>query len=186
MKNLVLIVLLVFFTLILVACGSGNSAQGGNWQNYKNEALGISFEHPETWIVQEINGGITLAIDQEALDNNLSTGAGATIMLATVSDFGGLSEPSDILNLYMDYMEIGRDTLERISEPEFITIQGQPAGIVSYRGTVKEQTGLFTLVTITNEDQIALVLAFDGSQDEQHQETLEYIAQSISVYPPSR
>ena len=170
----------------MVACGSGNSAHSGNWQNYQNETLGISFEHPKTWIVQEIDGGIRLAIDQEALDNDLSTGAGATIMLATVSDFDGLVGPSDILDLYMDYMEIGRDTLERISEPEFVTIQGQPAGIVSYRGTVKEQTGLFTLAVITNEDQIALVLAFDGSEDEQHRETLEDIAQSISVYPPRK
>jgi hypothetical protein len=28
------------------------------------------------------------------------------------------------------------------------------------------------------------MLAFDGSEDEQHQETLERITQSISVYPP--
>ena len=183
MKKLVLIVILVFFTLILIACGSGNSAQGGNWQNYKNEALGISFEYPKTWIVQEIDGGIMLATDQEALDNDLSTGAGATIMLATVSDFEDLTEPSDILDLYMEYMELGRDSIERISEPEFITIKDQPAGIVSYRGTIQNQTGLFILVTIMNEDQIALVMAFDGSEDEQHRETLEDIAQSISVYP---
>lgn len=89
-------VLPVFFTLILVACGLGSSAHDGNWQNYQNEALGISFEHPETWIVQEIDGVITFATDQEALDNNLSTGAGATIMLATVSDFEGLKQKAKI------------------------------------------------------------------------------------------
>jgi hypothetical protein len=186
MKKLVLIVLFVFFTLLLVACESGNSAQGGNWENYQNEALGISFKHPKTWVVQEIDGGIRLAFDQETLDNDFTTGAGATIMLATVSDFEGLTELSDILNLYMEYMEIGRDSIERISEPEFITIQDQPAGIVSYRGTIPKQTGLFTLVTIMNQDQIVLVMAFDGSEDEQHQETLEQIVQSISVYSPRR
>ena len=66
-----------------------------------------------------------------------------------------------------------------------VEIQDQRAGTVSYRGTVHEQTGLFIGVVITNEDHIALVLAFDGSDDEQHQETLERITQSISVYPPS-
>ena len=63
-------------------------------------------------------------------------------------------------------------------------LQDQPAETVSYRGTMNEQTGLFIAVIITNEEHIALVLAFDGSEGEQHQETLEQIAQSISVYPP--
>jgi len=119
------------------------------------------------------------------LEDNLSNGAGAAIILATTSDFEGQSNPNDILNLYMDFMESGREDLEKISEPEFITIQDHPAGTASYRGTVHEQTGLFIAVVVTNEDQIELVLAFDGSEGEQHQETLGRITQSISVDPPS-
>jgi len=182
MKNTALIVIFILFALLLAGCGSDHS---GNWQNYQNDELGISFEFPETWVVEEISGAITLAIDQEALDSNLSTGAGATIMLATADDFEGWTAPSDILGLFMDYMELGREDLEKVGEPEFITIQGQPAGIVSYHGTLEKQTGLFIAAAITNENHIALVLAFDGSDGEQHQGTLERITQSISVYPPN-
>ena len=185
MRNTTLIVTFIFFTLILVACGSENPDLTGNWQSYQYDDLGISYELPEAWVTQEVNGVITLASDQEILNNNLSTGAGATIMLATASDFEGWSEPLDILGLFMDYLEMGREDLEQIREPEFIAIQGQPAGTVSYRGTVQEQTGLFIGVVITNEDHIGLMLAFDGSDGERHQETLERITQSISVYPPS-
>jgi hypothetical protein len=185
MKNTALLFISIFFAVILCACGSGNSDLNGNWQSYQNDELGISFELPETWVVQEVGGAITLAMDQEALDDDLSTGAGATIMLATADDFEGWTVPSDILGLFMDYMVLGREDLEKVSEPEFITIQDQPAGIVSYRGTVQAQTGLFIAVAITNEDHIALVLAFDGSEGEQHQETLERITNSIFVYPPS-
>ncbi len=185
MKNTALIFTFILFALILVACGSENSDPEGNWQNFQYDELGISFELPETWVVQEVNDVITLANDQDALENNFSSGAGATIMLATVSDFEGWSDPSDILSLFMDYLELGRDDFVKIGEPEFIVIQDQPAGTVSYHGTMNEQTGLFVAVVITNEDYIALVLAFDGSEGEQHQETLERIAQSISVYQPS-
>jgi hypothetical protein len=184
MKKIAFVFTFILVALFLAACGSGNSGQNSDWQNYQNDELGISFKHPETWLIQEANGVITLAVDQEALDNNITTGAGATIMLATSADFDGWTDPRDILGLFMEYMEMGRDGLEKISEPEFTTIQDQPAGIVSYRGTIRDQTGLFTAITVINEDRIALMLAFDGSEDEQHQETLERITQSISVYPP--
>jgi hypothetical protein len=172
----------ILFTLILVACG--NAAQENNWQNYQNDNLGIAFELPETWVTQEINGVITFAVDQEALDTNIATGAGGTVMLATVDDFDGQGDPSDIIDLFMEYFELGRE-LEKLGEPEALTIQDQLAQTVSYRGTVQDQTGLFIAVIITNEDHIALVLAFDGSEDEQHKETLERVTQTINVYPPT-
>jgi hypothetical protein len=185
MRNTTLVVTFILFTLFLVACGSENPDLAGNWQSYQYDELGISYELPEAWVTQEVNGVVTLASDQEALNNNLSTGAGATIMLANSSDFEGWSGPLDILGLFMDYFELGREDLEQISEPKLISIQDQPTGTVSYRGTVHDQTGLFIGVIITNEDHIALVLAFDGSEGEKHQETLGRITQSISVYPPS-
>jgi hypothetical protein len=181
MKNIASIFIFIIFAFVMVACGAGNSE---NWQTYQNDSLGISFEYPETWVIQEVGGGVALAVDQEALDSNISTGAGATIVLATASDFDGWTAPSDILGMFMDYMELGREDLEVLGEPEYPTIQDQSAGIVSYRGTMENQTGLFIAVTITNGDHIALVLAFDGTEGEQHQETLEHIAYSILVYPP--
>jgi hypothetical protein len=180
-KNI--LVFFILFTLLLVACGTNNADAEGEWQRYQNDALGISFELPEGWVTQEINGVITLAVDQEALDNNIGTSAGATVMLATADDFDGQGNPTDIIKMFMEYFEMGRE-LEKLGEPEALTIQGQPAQTVSYRGTVQDQTGLFIAVIITNEDHIALVLAFDGSEGEQHKETLERVTQTISVYPP--
>jgi hypothetical protein len=182
MKKNIFLFTSILLTLLLASCSSLNS---DHWQSYQNHQLGISFEHPESWLIREVNGVITLAIDQEALDNDLTTGAGAKIMLATAGDFDDWNDTGDLLDLFMEYMEMGRENLEKISEPEFITIQDQSLGFVSYRGTAYKQTGLFTAGVITNSEQIALVLAFDGSEDEQHQETLAHFVQSISVYPPS-
>jgi len=183
MKKTAFVIASVLLAIFLVACKSESDV---DWQSYQNSDLGISFEHPQTWLIQEANGVIKLTGEQEDVDNELTTGASATIMLATTTDFDGWSDPSDILGLYMEYLELGRENLEKLGEPEYITIQDQPAGIVSYRGTVREQSGLFTAVVVVNEEHIALVLTFDGSEGEQHQETLERFAQSISVYPPGK
>jgi len=181
MKKTAFVIASVLLAIFLVACKSESDV---DWQSYQNDDLGISFEHPQTWLIQEANGVITLAGEQDNLDDKIITGASATIMLATTTDFDGWTDPSDILGLYMEYLELGRANLEKIGEPEYITIQNQSTGIVSYRGTVQDQSGLFTAIVVVNEEQIALVLAFDGSEGEQHQETLERFAQSISVYSP--
>lgn len=181
MKKSPYVIVSILLAILFVACKSESAV---DWQSYQNDDLGISFEHPETWLIQEANGVITLAGEQENFDDNLTTGASATIMLATTADFDGWNDASDILGLYMEYLEMGRANLEKLGEPEFITIQDQTAGMVSYRGTVQEKSGLFTAVVVVNEEQIALVLAFDGSEGEQYQETLERFAQSILVYPP--
>ena len=181
MRKTIVVIASILLVLFLAACKSESAA---DWQQYQNDSLGISFEHPQSWMIQEANGVITLAGEQEDFDEGLTTGASATIMVATTSDFDGWNDPGDILGLYMDYFEMGRENLEKIGEPEFITIQDQPAGLVSYRGTVLDQSGLFTAVVVINEERIALLLAFDGSDGEQHQETLERVAQSILVYPP--
>lgn len=184
MKKTALIFTFILFALILIACGAKNADLDGEWKSYQNDTLGVSFELPEAWVTKEVNGVVTFAVDQEALDNNIANGAGGTVMLATVDDFDGQGDPGDIIDLFMEYFELGRD-LEKLGEPEPLTIQGQPAQTVSYRGTVQDQTGLFIAVIITNEDHIALVLAFDGSEGEQYKETLERVTQSILVYPPS-
>lgn len=176
--------LIALFSLILAACSPKIEDPNQGWQTYQNDELGISFDLPETWVSQEVNGVITIAVNQEALDNQISSGTGASITLATAKDFDGFSDPDDILGLFMDYIEYGRPELERINEPELITIQEQPASTVSYRGDVREQNGLFTATIINNENNIALILTIDGSEGEEYQDALERITQSITVYSP--
>lgn len=184
MRFRIFIFLAALFSLALAACSPKKDDLDQDWQLYQNAELGISFELPDTWVTQEAGDVITLAIDQEALDNGILSGAGASITLATPKDFDGYSEPGSILELFVEYFEYGRANLERIGEPELISIQGQPASTISYRGSVREQTGFFTATIISHDDNIALVLTIDGSENEEHQDTLERITHSISIYSP--
>jgi hypothetical protein len=183
-RNLKFIVIAIVVGLFLSACSSLSNPDDG-WQIFTDDELGISFEVPDTWVSEVEGDVITVAVDQEALDNGIINGAGASITLATARDFDGFSEPGGILELFMDYFEYGRTDLERIGDPELITVQEQPAGTISYRGTVRDRSGYFTATVISNDENIALVLTIDGSENEEHLATLDRITQSISVYETS-
>ena len=183
LRNYVMINFL--FILGLTACNAIYAEQDVGWTAYQNDELGISFDIPESWVIEENGGVVTIAANQESIENGVLTGAGASITLATARDFDGFSEPGGIMGLFMEYFEYGRENLERISEPELITVQELPASTVSYRGSVRERSGLFIATVISNEDHIALVLAIDGSENEENRATLERITQSLYVYPPN-
>ncbi len=185
MKKRLFIIYLILFSLAVAACAPKAETPNSGWKTYQNDALGVSFDLPETWVSQDANGVITIAVNQESLDNQISSGAGASITLASARDFDGFSDPVDILGLFMEYIESGRADLERIEEPEIITIRDQPASTISYRGKIREQNGLFKATIISNDENIALILTVDGSEGEEYQETLERITQSILVFKPA-
>ncbi len=184
MKPRAIILIMIVLSVRLAACASNPEEANKGWQPYQDDELGISFELPDTWVTQEGDGVITIANDQVGLDTEISSGAGASITLATSGDFDGFSDPVDILGLFIDFFENGRPNLERIGDPEIITIQDLPAATVTFRGDVREQSGLFTATIISNAENIALVLTIDGSAGEEYQEILERLTQSISVYGP--
>ena len=181
MKKFISVFIILLFGFVFAACTPKTDDSDPGWQTYQNETLGISFDLPDTWVTQEGDGVITIAINQDALDNEIINGAGASITVATAKDFDGFSDPAGILALFIDYFESGRSDLELISEPEMITIQDQAASTVTYRGTVQEQSGVFVATIISKEDNIALILTIDGSESEEYQNTLMRITQSITI-----
>ena len=182
MKKYISVFIILLISFVFAACTPKTDDPDLGWRTYQNDALGISFDLPDTWVTEEGDGVITIAVNQDALDNEIINGAGASITVATAKDFDGFSDPAGILALFIDYFKSGRSDLELISEPETITIQNQAASTVSYKGTVQEQTGVFVATIISKEDNIALILTIDGSESEEYQNTLERITQSISIH----
>jgi hypothetical protein len=100
MKFRFYLVSITLYIFALAACTPNSEDPESGWKTYENNELGISFELPDTWVSQENDAVVTIAVDQEALDNQISTGAGASITLATAKDFDGFSDPEGILGLY--------------------------------------------------------------------------------------
>jgi len=86
----------------------------------------------------------------------------------------------------MEYLEYGRTDLNRIGDPEMITIQELPAVNIEYRGTNREQNGNYTAVVIADDENLTLVFTFDGSENGIHQDTFERFTQSIALFPQSQ
>ena len=179
-------VLFFGLVLILTACNSTSTSPDDGWKKIEYPLIGVNFEIPETWVTIDNENLINIARTEAELKDEVTPEMGASITLATTYDFDGYSDPVDILMLFIDYFESGRPKLERLSEPESITIQELPSATVSYQGTVRDQTGHFTATVINNDKSIALVFTFDGSEEGIYLEELERFTRSIFVFPPTK
>jgi len=185
-RTITLLSLVLLAALALAACSPAEPV-GDAWESHEYQNLGVNFELPADWAVQESEQLINIANSSEGLDSETIPEAGATITLVSTDDFDGYSDPRDLLGFFMDYFEYGReDELERLGDPEMLTIQDLPAATVAYEGTVRGQTGRYTATIIVNGEHVALVFTLDSSPDRQHEETFDRFTRSVYVYAPAQ
>jgi len=184
MKRLTPLIIITLVVIALASCTSAEPASDG-WQTHEYEELGVTFELPEGWAVQETEQLINIANTAEGLSGETVPEVGASITLVGIEEFDGYSEPRDLLGFFMDYFEYGRgDTLERIGDPELTTIQNLPAATVAYDGAVRGNTGRYTAAVIVSGERVALVFTMDSSVGNQYQKTLERFTESVFVRAP--
>ena len=187
MKRVLTLVSLAVLALVALAACSPAEPVGDAWESHEYQKLGVNFELPADWAIQESEQLINIANSPEGLAGEVIPEAGATITLVGTAEFDGYSDPRDLLGFFMDYFEYGReDELERLGEPEMLTIQDLPAATVAYDGTVRGQTGRYTATIIVNGEHVALVFTLDSSPDHQHSETLDRFSKSVYVYAPAQ
>lgn len=174
MKKIIVMIGLAF---LLTSCGA--LPFGSNWNEYNSETHNVHFEFPEDWIVEELADTINIGSSEDTLSSEIADGAGASITPAATSEFNGETEPLEILNLFREFFETGRDELEIVMEPQSTTINDLPAATMSYRGAIAEQSGEFAVTIIVQDTESILILTIDGSPDGRYGDTLERLAQSV-------
>ena len=181
MKSKFVLVFLLLMTSILSACNSPTISNNDDWEEHNFQDLGVAFELPANWTTSVNENLINITVNEDDLENGSQPTAGASITMATARDFDGFSDPQDILGLFIEFFEYGRDDLERTSEPQTTTIQGLPAATVRYIGTVRDQSGSFTVTVISENDNIALIFTFDSSETGEYAENFERFTKSVTV-----
>jgi len=197
-RKLVIIVSILLIILTSVVCGSsGNSDPDATptpepWVTHTSEARGLTLELPESWVVEddETGGGndtLNFANSKRALSaNNFDGNAVGIVFIGNTGDFGGFDDPELLLNLFEEGFigsagEEGSLTITK--ETETLTIKGQQAASKTLEGSLDGKEGVYTLTTIINGENVAIVIAVDGSEGELT-DTLAKVVKTIEVSRP--
>jgi len=197
-RKFIIIVSILLIILTSVVCGSsGNSDPDATptpepWVTHTSEARGLMLELPESWVVEdaETGGGndtFNFANSKRALSaNNFDGNAVGIIFMGTTGEFGGVEDPELLLNLFeQGFMGSAGDSADMAvtKETETLTIKGQPAASKTLEGSLDGKSGIYTLTAIINGENVAIVIAVDGSEGELT-DTLAKAVGTIEVSQP--
>jgi hypothetical protein len=155
---------------------------------YDNEALGLSFQYPQSWDLVEGEGSVTVASNPELLTSETfdREGAGVAIAVGAPDEFEADS-PEDAL---LDAVSRFGYSREELSVETFntTTINGQEATVASIRGDDDQsgQTLLFYTALLRQEQRVAVATGITLEQyADQFQPDLETITNSIRIRTPA-
>ncbi|MFW6069454.1 MAG: hypothetical protein ACOC9X_00295 [bacterium] len=199
-KLLLLVALLV--AALLAACeqeqGSGaadDTAQ--TFVTYESEQLGLSLEHPESWVAHTGFSGLTLASDQLVIDStslgeigdeafvNVIPGELAVFEMQTQETFAA-DQPQVVLQKYRNLLEDEGQVYTVVEPATTSTANGENIATMVVSSAVEEETLLTLLGVVIHDDFMALVSA--GALEEGFEDarpTLERVVNSIVVSAPS-
>ncbi|MFW5942584.1 MAG: hypothetical protein ACOC8X_07685 [Chloroflexota bacterium] len=199
-KLLLLVALLV--AALLAACeqeqGSGaadDTAQ--TFVTYESEQLGLSLEHPESWVAHTGFSGLTLASDQLVIDStslgeigdeafvNVIPGELAVFEMQTEETFAA-DQPQVVLQKYRNLLEDEGQVYTVVEPATTSTANGENIATMVVSSAVEEETLLTLLGVVIHDDFMALVSA--GALEEGFEDarpTLERVVNSIVVSAPS-
>ena len=176
--NKYLFILTALFTLVLAACGGDGQ---GEWATYTSDEVGLSFELPDSWAIQEDGESITFANEEALLNADLiSDGGGGYVSVEPVESYGGEDDPKRLLDLLVaDFTDDG--DLAVVEPVAAMDLNGQTAATVTLEGLLDTQPGTFVVVVIIANERLALILGIDGSDEGEYIEPLNRIAESMVI-----
>ena len=161
------------------------SACSAGWTRYTSPDLGIQVDVPEDWIINDTSETIILGSDPEMFDTNkIGNGAGVTIAVADSTQFGDpATEPKELLASFMAFyiMQGNAPDIVQEGEPDLYKINGQNAASATYSGSIDGEEGIYTATVISQGEKFVLVLGADGSENNEHANTIEKITKSIVI-----
>jgi hypothetical protein len=183
-KRLLFVTALVAVVLLSsVACGGRE-----RWITYTNEAAGITFDTPETWVVSDNmdaanSAGVVLTVadSAESLGAAQFDGVGGTILIANSAEFSGQSDPLLLLDFFTGLFTAGDDVaLVEVQPPISLIINEQTAASATYTGEFDGQPGTYQFTTIVDASQIAVLIMIDATNGE-FTEQLARLQQSVKL-----
>ena len=197
-RRLIIIASMLLIILTSMVCGSsGDSGPAPTptpepWVTHASSARGLALELPESWVVKddETGGGndtLNFANSKGALSaNDFDGNAVGIVFIGNTNEFGGVDDPVLLVDLFEEGFigSAGEDgNLTVTKETESLTIKGQPAASKTLEGSLEGKEGVYSLTTIINGENIAIVIAVDGSKGELT-DTLDKVIKTIEVSAP--
>ena len=164
---------LFFITALLFACrrqAKTGDGQPLNYVPFADEALGLSLMYPESWIVHNAIGGLTVASDQSVIDGqslaeigdngfvNIIPGELGIFNLQTGQDFQK-DDALPMLGVYKQLLERAGQSYQEVEAPEAFTIEGQSAARMVVRSSEGGGALVTILAVVINDEFMALVSA---------------------------
>ncbi|MCO5190081.1 MAG: hypothetical protein M9918_18050 [Anaerolineae bacterium] len=178
MKRIRYLLIVAAVAIGLAACG--RQPEPETWIGYESEVFGLTFEVPQSWIVREEAGALAVANSPRTLDEDVRYGAAITFLTGSTSELG-LSDPQQLLQLFVDAFTVGTD-VEVLEEIRPMAINTYDGATTTMRGTIGGQSGLFRFLIVRDDDQIALLLVSTGDGD-RYDETVDRIVNSLQLTP---
>ncbi len=158
------LIIALFGLFFLSACRS-NSPALTNYISYTNEASGISFEYPETWIIKEEENEITLASKEEFIDSDkIAGGATVNIFLGPATGFEGdlIAILSELVTLMTE-----QENAEIVTEAKTVRINNQDAATVTFSGQEGNTTIIMRATIIMAKEKVAFMIILHDSAEEE-------------------
>jgi hypothetical protein len=167
-------VLFLLLILLLTACNDDSVA----YTDFQSESMGISFEYPEAWVLDDNMLEVNVATDESLFTTSTADFSGGAV--ANVSTFPPEAMGSDVTTAVTQFAAfIGAgETAEQIGDVETLTINGHEAARASI--TLTAQTKM-DITMIQGDEQIVLVAGV--YDDEQYQPQLQHVAESLAFTP---
>lgn len=147
---------------------------------YTSDEFQLSLSYPEGWVIEDTEGYIVIAPDQESLDAPTFVGTGGIIIVG--GEFGSIA-PEDFLDLAVDPVEFIDDPV-LIGSMESIAIQGKPAARMLYEGTMGGDPVEAMFIGVAEGTNAALmVLMYDPLVVDTLGLTLQDIADTVVLLP---
>lgn len=148
--------------------------------DYQSDALGLAFQYPESWTVDEAGAFISVVSDAAILDSQDFT-AGAGVILISDPTMGDQS-PEDVLDQFVSPDAGLFADAEVVSEPTPLLINGQVAVQATYLGTLEEVPVKATITVIVKGQAAGVAVALTPREGEEALEpVLNEIVSSIIV-----
>jgi hypothetical protein len=174
MSRLNVAVVITFFCLWLIGCGTNDEALDG-FIPLTNDEIGLTVSYPEMWVTDTTGQEMIVASDGDVILEGDYTGAAAVILFVEPIEKVGI----DLLT-FMETELVGDRTAFVVEKPEKVTINELDA-VTVLMAQPQGDLDLFLSTTLIRKDkQVAFVLTvYDSDLEETYTAILDQIVNSV-------
>ncbi|MCP5098809.1 MAG: hypothetical protein GY943_24935 [Chloroflexi bacterium] len=169
-----LILLIIFFSGILVGCG-GEREELDGFVSLTNNDLGLTVSYPEEWVTDAVELEMILASDGAVIIDSDYTGAAAVILFVEPVEKVG----ADLLT-FMETELVGEQAVFVVEQPTKTTINGLDAATFLMAQPQGDLDLFLGTTLIQKDEQIAFVLTiYDSDVEASFAPILDQIVHSV-------